>query len=90
MLDEKRPQPKPGYQVETLDGEIVLFHPAQREIFHSNSTGALVWQLCDGERNVGQIIDLLCQTYPNAADRIPDDVRQTLQTFAQHGAIQWR
>lgn len=73
--------------METLDDEIILFHPASRTIFHSNSTGALIWQLCDGQRTVGDIINILSATYPDAAPQIPKDVQDTLLTFAQYGAI---
>jgi hypothetical protein len=72
-----------------LDDEIILFNPESRAIFHSNSAGALIWALCDGQRTVADIIRLVSDSYPEAADQIPDDVREALAVFAQHGAIQW-
>lgn len=89
-MGDKRPCPVPGYQVELLDNEFLLFHPNNRVIFRSNGTGALIWELCDGERTITEIITLLRTNYPQAASQIPQDVLNTLQTFAQHGAIQWR
>ena len=85
----KCPCPVAGYQVETLDDEILLFHPSSRMIFRSNSTGALIWQLCDGKRTVGEIIKVLSASYPEASQQIEKDVPQTLQAFAKHGAITW-
>jgi hypothetical protein len=41
------PKPIPGFQTQTLDGEIVLLHPEQNTILQINPTGALVWQLCN-------------------------------------------
>ena len=92
MLDTKRPRQVSGYQVadmESLDGEMVLFHPATQKILYSNSTGALIWQLCDGQRAVADIIRLLSEAYPDSASEIGADVRDTLLTFAQQGAIEW-
>ena len=89
MLDTKRPRHVPGYQMELLDGEMVLLHPASLKIVHSNESGALVWELCDGQRTVADIIQLLSQAYPDSASQIGGDVREILQTLAQHGAIEW-
>jgi pyrroloquinoline quinone biosynthesis protein D len=89
MLDTRRPCPIPGYQVEVLDDEVILFHPDSRTIFHSNSTGALIWQLCDGQRTVADIIQLLSAAYPDSAQQIQADVQDTLLAFAEHGAIIW-
>jgi len=89
VLDTKRPRPAPGYQIELLDGEIILFHPASMKVMHSNRTGALIWQLCDGQRTVTEIIQLLSAVYPESAKEIQADVRETLLTFAKQGAITW-
>ena len=89
MIDSKRPHPVPGYQMEVLDGEILLFHPASTKVMYSNRSGALIWQLCDGKHTVTDISHLLGAAYPESADQIPSQVRHTLQTFAKHGAITW-
>jgi hypothetical protein len=89
VADAQCPYRTPGYRTEILDDEIILFNPESRAIFHSNSSGALIWALCDGRRTVADIIRLVSESYPEAADQIPGDVREALAIFAQHGAIQW-
>jgi hypothetical protein len=90
MSETKRPAPAAGYQVETLDGEIVLFHPASSKILHSNPSGALIWQLCDGQRTVTEIVALIQEAYPDAGPgEIEADVQATLAAFAAHGTIAW-
>jgi hypothetical protein len=84
----RRPRQVPGYQMEMLDGEMVLFHPTSLSILHSNSSAALIWQLCDGKRTVAEIIELLSAAYPESATEIPTDVYDTLRTFVEHGAIE--
>ncbi len=88
MIDTKSPCHTPDYQMELLDDEIILFHPAGK-VMHSNRIGALIWQLCDGQRTVAEITQLLSAAYPESAKQIRADVRETLLTFAEHGAITW-
>lgn len=89
MIDKKRPHPVPGYQMEVLDGEILLFHPASTKMMYSNRSGALIWQLCDTKRTTADICHLLETAYPESAEQITNQVHHTLQTFAKHGAITW-
>ena len=84
------PVPNPEYQLEELDNELLLYHPAETKTVYMNETASLVWQLCDGERSVGDIIDLLRESYPEAGDGLQDDVHRTLDVFVQHGAISYQ
>lgn len=81
------PKPIPGFQVQSLDGEVVLLHPTSAVILHLNPTGALVWQLCNGLRSVHEIVLLLGDAYPEAQEQIKADVPQIIQQFAAHGAL---
>ena len=92
MLDNRRPRQAAGYQMadqEAMDGELVLFHPATQQILYSNPTGAVIWGLCDGQRTVSEIIQLLGEAYPDSSADIAADVSETLDTFGQCGAIEW-
>ncbi|GAB4455671.1 MAG: hypothetical protein Kow0070_04370 [Anaerolineales bacterium] len=73
--------------METLNGEIVLLHPVRNIIIHGSQTSALIWQLCDGARTVGEIVKLLSAAYPDAADEIQADVPAAIQMLTQHGAL---
>jgi hypothetical protein len=89
MMDSRRPYPVTGYQLEVLDDELIIFHPAGMKVLHSNQSGTLIWQLCDGQRTVDDIVALLRAAYPEADAEIETSVQETLQIFAEHGAIQW-
>ena len=89
---ERIPRHTDGFRIaesETLDGEMVLFDPATRQILFSNTTGSLIWGLCNGERSTAEIVRALCDAYPEAAETIEVDVLETLATFHLHGAIEW-
>ena len=82
-----KPQQAPDYKLESIDDELLLFHPSQTTIIYCNSTASLVWQLCDGERTVADIIHLLKEAYPEAKDLLIGDIQTSLNQFAQQGAI---
>ncbi len=86
---QKRPLPTPGYAIEELDGELLLFHPSSETILHTNETGSLVWRLCDGQRSVGDIVETLTAVYPEASADIAQDVPDLLNQFAGQGAVTW-
>ena len=92
MLDTRRPRRAAGYQMadqEGMDGELVLFNPVTQQILYSSPTGAVICGLCDGQRTVSDIVELLSEAYPDSATQVGPDVNAALDTFAQCGAIEW-
>ncbi len=81
------PQPAEGYRVEEMDGELLLYHPQSTATVYMNQTAALVWQLCDGARQVGEIVRLLSDSFPEAGDGLIDDVQSALESFRKQGAL---
>lgn len=81
------PRPAPGFQMEILDGEIVLLHPARNLILYSSQTGALIWSLCDGQRSVDEIVDILGAAYPESKDEIAIDAPRAIQELLSRGAL---
>jgi hypothetical protein len=89
MHPSDKPCQRPDYRLESIDGELLLYHPGQTKILYCNQTASLVWGLCDGQLSVGEITGLLSEAFPDAADTIPADVKATLEQFHQHGAIRY-
>jgi hypothetical protein len=87
---ENIPVPIPGFTLEELDDELLLFNPHDGNLLELNSTAALVWQLCDGSRRISQIIEILSAAYPEAEASIDSDVTQILSNLAGLGAISWK
>ena len=88
MQKELVPTPVDGYQIETLEGEIVLFHPTRNVIIHGNQTSALIWHLCDGVRTVDEIVEILSAAYPEACQEVRDDVPVAIQKLVSQGALE--
>lgn len=89
MSNSRRPLQTPGFKLEVVDEEVILFHPAHTSVIHTNRSGGLVWQLCDGVRSVEEIIGLLRQIYPEAASQIAGDVERVLAELTDGGAVRW-
>lgn len=82
------PTPKQGYQLEALDDELFLYDIGNTQAIHLNSASALVWQLCDGHRNIQDINTLLQDAYPDKRDQITQDLYDSLSAFLAQGMIQ--
>ena len=57
-------------------------------ILKLNDTGVLLWQLCMGELNVGDILAMLRESYPENEDVISRDVYRVLDTFKEYEVIE--
>lgn len=82
------PIPVDGYQIETLEGEIVLFHPTRNTIIHGNQTSALIWHLCDGVRTVDEIVEILSTAYPESQNELRVDVPDAIQKLVSQGVLE--
>ncbi len=84
------PQPAAGFRLESLGDELLLYHPAQEKVYYCNPTASLIWQLCDGQRTLGALLDLLQAAYPDAGAALVDDVNTILEQLRTHGALTWQ
>lgn len=89
-MNQKIVHLKPGFFLERMDEEIVVYHPTLTTSLYLNETGALVWQLCDGERTVAEIIELLCRMYPESAQQIGPEVLTLLSSFVARQVAELR
>lgn len=75
---DKIPKPTADIKVEAIEGELLLYHPRQTVAVYLNPTAAVIWGLCDGQRPVHEIIQLIEQGYPESKTTLTDDVLATL------------
>lgn len=83
----KIPKTADGFQLEEIDGEILLYSPASTRSIYLNPTASIIWQLCDGNLSVQTIIDQLSTQFPEAATAISKDVPDAIQSFLDNEAI---
>ena len=87
--DAHIPQHIPGYQLQEFDSELVLYHLEHGRVIYLSDTAVLIWRLCDGKRTLGEIIQLLQEAYPDAADSIACDVESAVEELIKISAIKW-
>jgi len=81
------PQQHPDVLQATLDDEILVYHPDDTTAFALNETASVIWQLCNGERRVDEIVEILQKAYPEAAATMPREVDEGILALLSHGVI---
>ena len=72
------------YFIERIDGEITVYHPTLTTSVYLNETGALIWELCNGERSIADIISILTEIYPESGDQIAADVKDVVLKLVEN------
>ena len=85
---EAKPYRNLALHTEMMDGELLLYDPVGSRIIQLNPTAALVWQLCDGQRTIGEMVTLLQAAYPDASESIERDVTEILDRWVNVGCLQ--
>ena len=74
-------------KVEVIEGELLLYHPGQTRAVYLNPPAALIWSLCDGSRQVYEIMRLIGESYPESKENLTEDVLATLQQLSDSGVL---
>ncbi len=59
---------KENLVVQEFDGEVLIYDLTTNKAFSLNETSSLVWQLCDGNKSVGEISEGVAKTLNAPAD----------------------
>lgn len=86
ILDQV-PKPRVGLKLAEMGGESLLYCHETLTMVYLNDSAAAIWRLLNGERTVGEIVELLTGAYPSAAGDIGDDVHETIKWFRREGVL---
>ena len=86
-MAEAIPIPAPDVKVETIEGEVLLYHPRNTRAIYLNATAAVIWGLCDGRRCVREIVAMIEESYPDAGNGLAEDVLATLAQLRDNGVL---
>jgi predicted DNA-binding protein (MmcQ/YjbR family) len=75
---DKIPKPVADIKVEEIEGELLLYHPRHTVAVYLNPPAAVIWSLCDGQRPVREIIQLIEESYPESKTTLTEEVLATL------------
>ena len=87
-LIQKKPKTVDDFQLEEIDGEVLLYSPSATRSIYLNPSAAVIWRLCTGEFTAEEIIDSLQDQFPDEAESIKEDVLSTLEKFVESSAIE--
>jgi len=73
--------------IEDMDGELLLYNPSTAETLHLNGSSAFVFQSCDGNRSVAEIIAEAQATFPEQAEQIESDIEQVVTDLSDKKAL---
>ena len=81
------PKALESLKVEIMDGETVIYEDSIKKMIYLNESATVIFQLCDGQRSVREIIELLKDAYPDASTSMMDDVLGVVDYLVQEGAL---
>jgi hypothetical protein len=54
-----------------------------------NKTAAFIWELCDGKRNIDEIVASLCERYDVLLEEARADTREIIEDLTKAGVIKY-
>ena len=86
-LENMHPHKTDNLKVYDLYEEAVLYSSTQDMAFALNSTAKAIWELCDGNRTVGEICKELEQHFNCSETDLRSDVIKTVSLMNQQGLL---
>ena len=87
-IAQKKPRTLKDFQLEEIDGEVLLYSPKATRSIYMNPSASLIWHLCTGEFTTQEIIESLQEQFPENAENIAEDVTSTIRQFLESEAIE--
>ena len=77
-------QREEGLRIHELSGEVLIHDEVNKKVHVLNNTAAFIWNMCDGNTDVIEALNLLYQNYPDESrDRIKNDFEMSLTQLFQ-------
>ena len=75
------------FRVVEMQNETQRYDTSSHNVVYLDATSSVVWALCDGTRDVEQIVELVAAAYPEQRERVVSDVRNTIAQLTDGGAV---
>jgi len=76
-----------GYNIKKIPCCFLLQNSEGQNVIKLNETGVLIWELCSGELSVGDMLELLVESFPDAAEHIKIDLNRVLDELESEKVI---
>lgn len=74
-------------QVSQEEASVVLLDPKSGNYFALEAVGARVWELCDGTRNLAEIVAIIAEEFDEAVSVILADVSELLEELTSESLV---
>jgi hypothetical protein len=86
--DSVRPKARDDVAVADIDGESVLYDPAEDGLYHLNQSAAIAFQLCDGTGTADEIALDMAEVSGQPIDETLDQFRHMIHHFEGLGLLE--
>ena len=87
MLDSRIPRLHPQAAYQIVDGQAIVVLADSGQVTILNELGAFIWQLCDGEHTLDQIVAEIVDEYEVQPETAAQDASEFLDSMAEIRAI---
>ncbi len=71
-------------------GRLVLRDASNGELCLLNETAAAIWDLCDGQTSIEEMVDAVCTVCSIEAGQATRDIDGALEQLTRIGALEWQ
>ena len=82
-----KPKQIDGVVAHKVLDEMVLVPPRDDKAYSLNGTARAIWELCDGQRDLGQICEVLGGRFDGSQDQLRKDIAAALRQFRSMGIL---
>ena len=87
MLLSDRLQHSEHVIAQPTGADLVLFHMETGNYYSLNELGARIWELCDGQRSIAEVADLVESEYDAPQEQIQDDCRALIAELLENSLL---
>ena len=87
VIETKKPKTSPDVTLQRIGNEAILHDRRNGRAHVINESAARLWELCDGQASLDQIVGAFASAYGMPSAELHDDVVYILTKFRQLGVL---
>jgi len=88
MINDENPRRIDSLEINEAEDGLVVYDPATGTVHHLNPSAAVVFDLCDGDREPAEIARILGEAYDLSSPPL-DEALAALRDLSERGLVQW-
>lgn len=83
------PRRRPGVDLLSVGNRFSLVDSSGHELCALNDTASALWDLCDGQTSIDEMVGAVCLACAIDAERASSDIKGALEQLTLVGALDW-